>query len=142
MEPLNGSTEIWLGTQLMAGPDAQTKLHGDRNSGQIQHEVVEARRKVRPPIQPSVPKGAVLLRDLRLWHCGRPNQTDNPRVMLAQIHFAPWYRNPMRLRLPRDLRPVIEGTKDLEVPADFVDGGIDHLKAVKFGNSYDFGQSE
>jgi hypothetical protein len=69
----------------MAGVEAQTKIHGDRNSGQIRSELLEARRKFCPPIQPHVPKGAVLIRDLRLWHCGRPNQTDDIRVMLAQI---------------------------------------------------------
>jgi ectoine hydroxylase-related dioxygenase (phytanoyl-CoA dioxygenase family) len=37
----------------------------------------------RPPCQPVVPKGSLVIRDLRLWHAGVGNQTEIPRVMLA-----------------------------------------------------------
>ncbi|KAF8579387.1 hypothetical protein K439DRAFT_1359683 [Ramaria rubella] len=140
MKPQNGSTEVWLGTHLMASLAAQEGMHGERASGRIKAPLLDARRSIRPPIQPHVPKGAILIRDLRLWHCGRPNMTDIPRVMLAQIHFAPWYRNPMRLELPRELQPILESLSDLEVPADFIEGPVDHLGVVKYGNAYDFGQ--
>ncbi|KDN47294.1 hypothetical protein RSAG8_03773, partial [Rhizoctonia solani AG-8 WAC10335] len=85
MTPENGSTELWLGTHTMANLDAQEGLHGDRASGRIKSELLEKRRSISPPFQPVVPKGSIVLRDLRLWHAGMPNKTDNPRVMLAQI---------------------------------------------------------
>lgn len=72
----------------MAGPEAQMSLHGDRNSGRIIPSLLDYRRNIRPPIQPVVPKGSILIRDLRLWHCGRPNLTDEIRVMLAQIRMC------------------------------------------------------
>jgi ectoine hydroxylase-related dioxygenase (phytanoyl-CoA dioxygenase family) len=138
--PANGSTEVWLGTHTGAGPHQQSALHGDRQSGAILPELLEARRGVSPPLQPEIAKGSVVIRDLRLWHCGKPNSTDDIRVMLAMIHFAPWYRNQMRLKMPAggELERRIRGRDgDLEVLAEWVQGEIDHL-AVKFGNSYVF----
>lgn len=83
MTPENGSTEIWLGTHIQSGPQMQMGLHGERDSGRIKPEELEKRRAIRPPCQPVVPKGAIVLRDLRLWHRGVGNRTDNVRVMLA-----------------------------------------------------------
>lgn len=54
----------------------------------IKTELLEERRKVRPPVQPFVPKGSIVLRDLRTWHAGVANGTDTPRMMLALVHFA------------------------------------------------------
>ncbi|KAA8896051.1 putative phytanoyl-CoA dioxygenase [Sphaerosporella brunnea] len=141
--PINGSTEVWLGTHVGAGPHQQSSLHGDRQSGAIIPEHLEARRGISPPLQPEISRGSIVVRDLRLWHCGKPNATDDIRVMLAMIHFAPWYRNPMKLKMPavgEVKNRIIERDEVLEVPAEWVKGEIDHL-AVKFGNAYDFDQS-
>ena len=35
-------------------------------------------------------KGDLILRDMRVWHCGMPNRTGTPRVMLAMIHRPHW----------------------------------------------------
>jgi ectoine hydroxylase-related dioxygenase (phytanoyl-CoA dioxygenase family) len=91
MTPENGSTEVWLGTHT-EGYETQEGKHGERASGRIKLDLLEARRKIRGPSQPFVKKGSVIIRDLRLWHGGKPNMTDEVRVMLAMIHFAPWYR--------------------------------------------------
>lgn len=91
MAPENGATEIWLGTHKNTTVDDQVSRHGDRGSGTIKRDLLEERRKVRAPSQPSVRKGSVIIRDLRLWHGGKPNLGNEPRVMLAMIHFAPWY---------------------------------------------------
>lgn len=59
------------------------------------------------------------------------------------IHFAPWYRNPMKLEFADDLKPFIEGQTDLEVPVDWV-GESEALSRYLnrgFGNAYDFNQS-
>ncbi|GAB1522403.1 hypothetical protein RhiTH_005520 [Rhizoctonia solani] len=138
MTPENGSTELWLGTHAMANLDAQDGLHGERASGRIKPELIETMRNISPPFQPCVPKGSLLIRDLRLWHAGMPNKTDHPRVMLAQIHFAPWYMNQMRLEFPKGMEGIIHHP-DLELPADFVDGPINYLGRA-FGNAYDFRQ--
>lgn len=89
-----------------------------------------------------------MIRDLRLWHAGMPNRTDKVRVMLAMIHFAAWYRNPMRLRLSKDIRLIIEklekeGNLGLEAPVGWItreEAAAEYLNRGS-GNSYDFNQT-
>jgi ectoine hydroxylase-related dioxygenase (phytanoyl-CoA dioxygenase family) len=83
MTPENGSTEVWLGTHQETGLHVQEGLHGERASGRIKLDELEKRRAIRPPCQPVVSKGSIIVRDLRLWHAGIGNQTDTIRVMLA-----------------------------------------------------------
>ncbi|KAB8258618.1 hypothetical protein BDV32DRAFT_159886 [Aspergillus pseudonomiae] len=142
MTPENGSTEIWLGTHTDSGLHIQEGMHGERASGRIQLDALEKRRMIQPPCQPVVPKGALVLRDLRLWHAGIGNQTDEVRVMLAMIHFAPWYRNPMRLEFAEDLKPLVENETGLETPVNWVTESEAMSRYLNrgFGNSYDFSQ--
>jgi ectoine hydroxylase-related dioxygenase (phytanoyl-CoA dioxygenase family) len=88
----NGSTEIWLGSHVGSNLDCQEGQHGERASGRIKQDLLKERQRIRPPSQPPVKKGSIIIRDLRLWHGGKPNMTEKTRVMLAMIHFAPWYR--------------------------------------------------
>ncbi|SLM40838.1 Phytanoyl-CoA dioxygenase [Lasallia pustulata] len=142
MAPENGATEIWLGTHKNTTVDDQVSRHGDRGSGTIKRDLLEERRKVRAPSQPSVRKGSVIIRDLRLWHGGKPNLGNEPRVMLAMIHFAPWYRNPIRLEFADDLRETFESQTQLEIPTDWVTEAEALKKYLErgYGNSYDFDQ--
>ncbi|OJZ85430.1 hypothetical protein ASPFODRAFT_62076 [Aspergillus luchuensis CBS 106.47] len=143
MTPENGSTEIWLGTHVDSGLHVQEGAHGtDRASGRIKVQEVENRRAVRMPCQPVVPKGALVIRDLRLWHAGMGNRTEDVRVMLAMIHFAPWYRNRMKLELAEELRPAVERETSLEVPVDWVseEQALERYLNRGFGNEYDFSQ--
>ncbi|KAJ5108813.1 hypothetical protein N7456_005488 [Penicillium angulare] len=133
---------IWLGTHQDTNLSFQEGQHGERASGRIKKEELEQRRAIRPPCQPVVPKGSIVIRDLRLWHAGVGNQTDEARVMLAMIHFAPWYRNPMKLEFADDLKETIEEEKDLEIPVEWVsknDVAGQYLNRA-FGNAYDFSQ--
>ncbi|CAG8941674.1 unnamed protein product [Penicillium salamii] len=143
MTPENGSTEVWLGTHTDSGLHVQEGAHGERASGRVKLDELEKRRIERPPCQPVVPKGSLVIRDLRLWHAGIGNQTEVPRVMLAMIHFASWYRNPMKLEFADDLKPVIEGQGDVEVPVDWVSKSeaLSRYLNRGFGNAYDFSQS-
>lgn len=144
--PENGSTELWLGTHTgsLSGLQVQEGAHGDRASGRIKESLLAERRSIRAPSQPNIRKGSIVIRDLRLWHAGMPNLTDEVRVMLALIHFAPWYRNPMRLELSEGLRGVVRAEKGLEVPVDWVEEQevMGRYLERGFGNSYDFGQEE
>lgn len=147
MSPENGSTEIWLGTHT-SDISAQEGAHGERASGRIRQHLLDERAKICPPVQPIINKGALVLRDLRLWHAGMPNMSDEVRVMLAMIHFAPWYRNPMRLRLGDNIRPLVEelerqGKFGLDAPVDWIameEAASEYLNRG-FGNSYDFNQA-
>lgn len=145
--PENGSTEIWLGTHNGYGLDTQEGAHGERASGRIREELLRQRKEVSPPIRPIIKKGSIIVRDLRLWHAGMPNLTQQTRVMLAMIHFAPWYRNRMRLELGEDVKSILEelereGKLGLDVPVDWAsrDAVLEGYLNRGFGNSYDFSQ--
>lgn len=78
----------------MPATDSDTLTNAKLRVGEptcnVRPEVVEERRKVRPPIQPVCGKGDIMLRDLRTWHAGMPNESDGYRIMLAlgyQVRF-------------------------------------------------------
>jgi hypothetical protein len=73
----NGGTEIWPGTHLNTD---------ERN-------LVE-RCGVVPSIRSTVRVGDLVIRDLRTWHRGVPNLTNNTRTMLAIVYNRPWFRMP------------------------------------------------
>ncbi|TVY58771.1 Kanamycin B dioxygenase [Lachnellula cervina] len=110
-----GSTEFWLGShastsgheQMIATPEthlANAKLVVGEPTTNVLDQVREERRKVRPPVQPTCDKGDIMLRDLRTWHAGMPNESDEYRIMLAlgyQCEKAQWYPNhTLRMKLP------------------------------------------
>lgn len=157
ISPENGSTEVWLGTHTGTGPHDQEGEHGDRASGRIKLDLLESRRKISPPIQPVIPKGSIIVRDLRLWHGGMPNVSSDVRVMLAfsmyprdnversltrVVHFAPWYRNQMRVEFGESVRPFIDQEKMLDIRVNYVsDDEAERTYLDRgFGNSYDFSQ--
>lgn len=47
--------------------------------------------------------GSVLMRDVRAWHGGTPNLSEDVRALPNAEFFAPWYREPMPRSLPRHL---------------------------------------
>lgn len=82
MDDENGATEIWPGSHL----DTTVSRHDP--SIWVPEDILEARRCERPPISAYLPVGSVLIRDIRLWHRGVPNPSDDPRSMIAMIHRA------------------------------------------------------
>ncbi|PVH73584.1 phytanoyl-CoA dioxygenase family protein [Cadophora sp. DSE1049] len=123
VDPEHGSTEIWLGSHL----DTSWKAYVEKSGSVIPKHILERRRKVSPPIQPVIPKGALILRDLRLWHAGMPNRTDDVRVMLVTIHFPAWYRTEQKVLLPESLKGKIEWG-NLVPCVDWVPDGYDYLQ--------------
>jgi ectoine hydroxylase-related dioxygenase (phytanoyl-CoA dioxygenase family) len=159
----NGSTEVWLGTHNTTSLAAQEGKQGDRASGRIAKHLLEQRRQERAPCQPHVKKGSIVIRDLRLWHAGKPNSSDNVRVMLAMIHFAPWYRyvrlransnssnsdtdalnsNAMTIEFSEDLEPILDREEaDLQIQRTLVPEQtiLDGYLNRGYGNSYNFDQ--
>ena len=47
------------------------------------------------------PAGAVLIRDVRAWHGGTPNVSEDVRAIPNIEFYAPWFREPMRPCLRR-----------------------------------------
>ena len=119
--PENGSTEIWPGTHrdttITAGKDIK-----------IPAGVLERRRAQVPPLQPTIPRGGVLVRDMRLWHAGMPNRTEAPRPLIAMVHVPGWLETGLPLTFPRGTEAFFEHP-DLRTCARFVEGPIDHIHA-------------
>jgi ectoine hydroxylase-related dioxygenase (phytanoyl-CoA dioxygenase family) len=107
MEKENGSTEVWLGTHHETTIADQEGAHGDRASGRIKKHLLEARKEICPPSQPLVKKGSMIVRDLRLWHGGKPNFSNDPRVMLALSEFFSFRKNFSTLTACSSLRTLV-----------------------------------
>ncbi|KAH8881033.1 hypothetical protein GQ53DRAFT_668567 [Thozetella sp. PMI_491] len=132
--PENGSTELWLGTQ-------NTNINDHRELGEpmIAENKLEERRKVRPPIYPRIKKGSIVLRDLRLWHAGMPNPTNDVRIMLAIVYYAAWYKNGVVTPLPESLKPTVEALEEYgqsKIAVKWVpDDGYNYLD-ITFSNNF------
>lgn len=120
MGPENGSTEIWPGTHV----DPSVVM----TNGEIKvtPEVFEARRQVAPPIQPRVKAGSILIRDIRLWHAGMPNHTQNPRPMVAMIYTVGWLPSG-KPKFHKDAEAILKHPV-LEHRMEYVDE-VDHISA-------------
>ena len=120
MGPENGSTEIWPGTHLDV---TVTQSDGDIKASE---EAMVARREISPPLQPRVRAGSILIRDMRMWHAGMPNFTDNPRPMVAMIHSVAWLPSG-RPKFRRDSEPFLQHPV-LQHRVEYVDE-VDHISA-------------
>jgi hypothetical protein len=128
MDERNGSTEVWPGTHR------DTTVSIQRGDIKVPEEVTAQRREIAPPLQPSVRGGSVLIRDIRLWHRGMPNQTETPRPMIAMIHWVHWWHAGDPVLFPKGTEAFFEHP-DLQTHARFVDGPIDHIHR---NQAYDF----
>lgn len=124
--PANGATEVWLGSHVDTD---RTVLNPDTAHKEIRQDLQEARRAISPPIQPTLPKGSLIIRDFRLWHAGRPNMTDEPRVMLVSVLFPSWYRSELKMKLPESLRDTMDWG-DVVPCVDWQKDGYDYLQGA------------
>lgn len=116
----NGSVELWPGSHL------------DVSSKRIEPEQEAARREIAPPIRGNAKKGSALIRDIRLWHRGVPNLSDEPRHMIAMIHRVRWLRSNRCLKYQTGCEAAFENS-DLDANAEFVDATLDdYLFTPKF----------
>ncbi|KAL4982272.1 hypothetical protein BDW68DRAFT_192293 [Aspergillus falconensis] len=125
--PENGATEVWLGSHTGTSRDV---LDSRFRHEQVREELLEERRRIRRGgIQPErLPKGSLVIRDMRLWHAGMPNRTEEPRVMLVTILFPHWYRSDQKIILPESLRGEVEGWQGVDACVEWVEDGYDYLQ--------------
>jgi Phytanoyl-CoA dioxygenase (PhyH) len=119
VSPDNGATEIWPGTHRELGV-------GIGDDVKIRPDLLEQRRAVAPPFQPTFRRGSVLIRDIRLWHAGMPNRTREPRPMIAMIHASAWLETGTPLVFPAGTESFFDHPV-LRTAACFTDGPIDYL---------------
>lgn len=74
----NGSTEVWPGTHLIVDDQVEPSRS------------LEARAAHLPSIRLNCSVGSLVLRDLRCWHRGMPNNADYARTMMAIVYQRGW----------------------------------------------------
>ena len=115
----NGSIELWPGSHF----DISVSRYDDIK---VDLKCVKARREFEPPVRGNTKKGAVLIRDIRLWHRGMPNYSNTPRQMVAMIHNVSWYRSGTKLQFEKGCESAFE-SEYLDSNAEFVDKPIDYI---------------
>jgi hypothetical protein len=123
VSPENGATEIWPGTHRELGV-------GSGDDIKIAADLLEARRAVCPPLQPTFRRGSMLIRDIRLWHAGMPNRTARPRPMIAMVHASPWLVTGEPLTFPAGTEAFFDHPI-LTTAARFSAEPIDHISASR-----------
>jgi hypothetical protein len=116
-----GGIELWPGSHRTAIGGEAIYVQG------LPLEAVERRRAAHPPVQPSVRAGSILIRDLRLWHAGMPNPSDQVRPMVAMIHWPGWWRELEVMEFPRAAQAIL-ADRHLRVSARLVDQPVDHAR--------------
>ena len=133
MGPDNGATQLWPGTH-----HDTTYWHGD-GSARVADAHLERWRATHPPLQPTVKRGSVLLRDIRLWHAGMPNRTGTPRPMLAMIHWCGWFASDEGIEIPERSRGFFEHPTLKTILKVIPDDQFDH---IQHGGAYDVRDEE
>ena len=108
----NGATELWPGSHL------NTKAFDEDN--------IAAKRQVAPPIRAETEKGSIVIRDMRLWHRGMTNHSNEFRHMINMNHNMYWRVRRQTLRFAAGCEAAFDST-DLDHNAVFTDEPIDYL---------------
>jgi ectoine hydroxylase-related dioxygenase (phytanoyl-CoA dioxygenase family) len=136
-EAATGATEFWL------GGTHRGNSHDQEGCCSIRKDLVEARRLIQPPIQPRVQKGSVYIRDLRLWHAGMPNPSDQWRCVISLGFSAAWYKPGLQFRVPKDsglAERIEEGVKGSGIVSSYRE--VSHEEYVTSRYALDFSFDE
>ena len=120
INPHNGSTEIWPGSHQVVGA--------------LDEALIEKQRTIAPPIRVKAKKGSILIRDIRLWHRGVPNQSDQIRHMIAMVHQVRWFHKAQTLQFPKGCEAEF-ANEDLDQNAEFIDGPVEYLFSPHLNHS-------
>ena len=136
--PQNGATEVWPGSHHVSTHAAHVSGKDNEEQLPIQPALLDLRRQHSPPIQACTKKGSLVIRDLRLWHAGMPNLTDEPRVMLAFVAQPSWWQGKSKILLPESVREMVESwSEELVFSAEYVEGEVDHKTISSEGVDFD-----
>lgn len=88
----NGPLEVWPGgTHLDPDSTKMTAIDGN---------MVRAARTMYSE-KVLMPAGSMVIRDIRMWHRGTPNRTDNNRTNIALIYNMEWYGGGGDIQIPQ-----------------------------------------
>lgn len=95
----NGSTEVWPGTHRFVET-------GDTRT-------MDERAVDLPSVRTNFKAGSLVLRDMLMWHRGKPNRADYPRTMIALIYERS-FKRPYTMEVPRSTWDAwSEGTRHI-----------------------------
>ncbi|KAI5481710.1 hypothetical protein MNV49_002936 [Pseudohyphozyma bogoriensis] len=120
--PENGSTEFWLGSAQSTLPVEQMWRSKESKAPtcDVRPELLDERRKTREPSQVTVPFGSVLFRDVRTWHAGMPNPSDEDRIMVAVAYQSSWFPRDNRFLVPESSRELFTSNPKVNVLCKYV----------------------
>ena len=98
----NGAIELWPGSHLEDTNVIGHDLH-------VAEQALTQRPTHSPPIRATTPQGAVLIRDMRIWHRGTPNTSSAVRIMLAMVHNVAWIKRDSTSTLDRRCASLFDG---------------------------------
>ena len=104
------------------------ELRADR----IDEDNIAAQRQVAPPIRVETEKGSIVIRDMRLWHRGMTNHSNEVRHMINMNHNMYWRVRRQTLRFAAGCEAAFDST-DLDHNAVFTDEPIDYLTGETVG---------
>jgi ectoine hydroxylase-related dioxygenase (phytanoyl-CoA dioxygenase family) len=113
----NGATEIWPGTHRLPEPIG---------TGHVSPEQERARREVAPPVRAVSTKGDAVLRDMRMWHRGMPNNGIEGRHMIGMVHSVSFYHAGTTIPVNADAVQLFEHDV-LTTPVEVVPDDYDYL---------------
>jgi hypothetical protein len=98
----NGAVELWPGSHADV-----TLVMGQEQ--RVPAAALADRRALAPPLQVETRKGAILVRDTRVWHRGTANTSADTRFMLAMVHNVAWLKRDTRCTLDRRCASLFDG---------------------------------
>lgn len=92
----NGPLEIWPGgTHLM--PENANRIESLQSMAPVMYS--------EPVLMPA---GSLLIRDIRMWHRGTPNQSDAARPNMALVYFRSWFNTESKIDIPLETYEALD----------------------------------
>ncbi|MEZ4860937.1 MAG: phytanoyl-CoA dioxygenase family protein [Caldilineaceae bacterium] len=111
----NGATEIWPGTHMVPF------------MGPISAAQEAERRAVVPPVRAIARKGSIVIRDMRMWHRGVPNHSQQVRHMIAMVHHIKWMQRAAPLLFNTGCEDAFTPIAGFDHNVEFTDQPLEYL---------------
>ena len=95
----NGPLEIWPGGTHL---NPEWAVHDTQDGSVNPHLDIVRAAKYMPSEKVYMPAGSIVIRDIRVWHRGTPNCSQNRRTNIALIYTRHWYGAGGEIQIPQD----------------------------------------